>query len=139
MSSKALTRDEILAVEDIQTEKVDVPEWGGHVFVRGLTGTQRDAYQQSIVTTRGRDTQVNFRNATSKLVVLSVVHSEVSGRRLFTDADVKLLARKSAAALQRVFNVATRLSGLEREDIEEMAENLDEILSEDSGFDSVLN
>ena len=33
-----LTRDAILAAADIQTETVPVPEWGGEVAVRPLTG-----------------------------------------------------------------------------------------------------
>ena len=46
---KFLTRNEILAVDDLQTQKVDVPEWGGSVYVRGLTGSERDALEASIV------------------------------------------------------------------------------------------
>ena len=40
-----LTRDEILESEDLATETVSVPEWGGSVIVRALTGTERDAYE----------------------------------------------------------------------------------------------
>jgi hypothetical protein len=32
----ALTKDEILAAPDLKPELVDVPEWGGSVWLRGL-------------------------------------------------------------------------------------------------------
>ena len=35
-----LTKEAILAADDLPREKVDVPEWGGEVYVRALTGAQ---------------------------------------------------------------------------------------------------
>jgi hypothetical protein len=42
------------------------------------------------------------------------------GERLFTDNEVNALGAKSAAALDRVFEVAAELSRLKPEDIEEL-------------------
>jgi hypothetical protein len=119
-----LTRDDILKVQDLKVEEVPVPEWGGVVLVQGLSGTGRDDYEQTIVVQKGKDTRVNMRNARAKLVALSVVDEQ--GRRLFSDADVSALGKKSAAALQRVFNVASRLSGISDEDLKELTEELEE-------------
>ena len=116
-----LTRDQILQAKDIQTEEVAVPEWGGAVLVRGLTGEERDGYEASIMSLRGTDAQLNLRNARAKLVVKSVVDAD--GARLFSDQDVAALSNKSAAALQRVFEVAQRLSGLTANDVEELTKN----------------
>src|SRR3972149_6961022 len=113
-----LTRDQILNAVDLSVESVDVPEWGGVVLVRTLTGEQRDAYEASIVRQNGRNTQFNLVNLHAMVVALCVV--EQPGTRLFSDADVKLLAQKSAAALQRVFEVAQRRNGLREEDIDEL-------------------
>ena len=44
-----LSRDAILQREDIKTEDVEVPEWGGTVRVRGMTGVQRDAFEASLI------------------------------------------------------------------------------------------
>ena len=44
----ALNRAAILEAKDIPTETVPVPEWGGDVIVRGLTGDELDDYQGSI-------------------------------------------------------------------------------------------
>lgn len=122
MSNKTfLNRDEILGINDLPTEDVFVPEWNTWVRVRGLTGAERDQFEQSIVEARGKDTRVNLRNIRAKLVALCVVDEE--GKRLFKDEDAELLGRKSAVALNRIFEVAQRLSGLRPEDVEELAGN----------------
>jgi hypothetical protein len=119
--SKFLTRDAILKAQDLPTEVVEIPEWNGAVIVRGLTGAERDAFEQSIVETRGKNTRMNLRNIRAKLVALTVVDED--GNRIFSDEDAEALGKKSAAALDRVFAVAQRLSGLRPEDVEELAGN----------------
>ncbi|WP_461367541.1 hypothetical protein [Candidatus Darwinibacter acetoxidans] len=118
---KILTRDAILQAEDLPCELVEVPEWSGSVYVRALTGIERDAFEQSVVEQKGKSTKMNLRNIRAKLVALTAVDEE--GKRLFTDDDAALLGKKSAAALDRVFDVAQRLSGLRQEDVEELAGN----------------
>ncbi len=116
-----LSRDEILSINDLPTEEVYVDEWKAWVRVRALTGAERDAFEQSVVETRGKSTRMNLRNIRAKLVALTVVDED--GKRVFTDEDAELLGRKSAAALNRVFEVAQRLSGLRPEDVEELTGN----------------
>ncbi len=89
--------------------------------MRGLTGAERDAFEQSIVETRGKNTRMNLRNIRAKLVALTVVDED--GNRIFSDEDAEALGKKSAAALDRIFAVAQRLSGLRPEDVEELAGN----------------
>jgi len=119
--STLLTRDAILQADDLPRELVEVPEWSGSVYVRALTGIERDAFEQSVVEQKGKSTKMNLRNIRAKLVALTAVDEE--GKRLFTDDDAALLGKKSAAALDRVFDVAQRLSGLRQEDVEELAGN----------------
>ncbi len=116
-----LSRDEILGINDLPVEEVYVDEWKTWVRVRALTGAERDAFEQSIVETRGKNTRLNLRNIRAKLVALCCV--DENGNRLFKDEDAEALGRKSAAALNRVFEVAQRLSGLRPEDVEELAGN----------------
>lgn len=128
-----LTRDAILQAQDLPTVDVEVPEWGGTVRVRALTGAERDAFEQSIVEQRGKSTKMNLANLRAKLVALTVVDEE--GKRLFSDADAKLLGQKSALALNRVFEVAQKLSGLSPEDVEELTKNSEDGQSEGSTSD----
>jgi len=130
-----LSRDEILARRgDVPHEDVMVPEWGGTVRVRGMTGIERDEFEASIVTGRGRTRDVNMRNIRAKLVSLCVV-DPTSGERLFSKADVDALGQLSAAALDRVADVARRLSGLTAEDEERLAGNSGSDQSDGSGSD----
>ena len=128
-----LTRDAILQAQDLPTERVSVPEWSGECLVRALTGAERDAFEQSIVEQRGKSTRMNLSNLRAKLVALTVVDEE--GNRIFSDSDAKLLGKKSALALNRVFEVAQKLSGLTSEDVEELTKNSESDQSEDSTLD----
>lgn len=116
-----LSREAILGAEDLPSEQVTVPEWGGDVRVRSLTGTERDAFEQTCYTGRGADRKENFSNLRARLVALAVVDDE--GKRVFADNDVLALGRKSAAALDRVFSVAQRLNGLSPSDVRDLAGN----------------
>lgn len=133
-----LSKEAILSADDLEKELVEVPQWGGAVYVRALTGAERDAFEQSMVEMRtvrqGRKQEtvreMRLQNIRARLCALTICDEE--GNRLFTDADVQALGRKSASALNRVFQVAQRLSGLTDEDVEELAGNSDEIRSDDS-------
>lgn len=117
-----LTRDDIIEVIDIRVEEVSVPEWGGNVCIKTLTGEELDYYQAGIVKMRGQTSEVNMLNMRAKLVALGVCN--VEGKRLFSsDADVKILAAKSAAALNRLFMAIQRLNGLSDEEVEEISKN----------------
>lgn len=118
-----LSKESILAVHDVVTEVVEVPEWGGAVRVKGLTGAERDAFEGEVIQRSGRDVTTNTRNMRARLVVLSVVDDE--GKRLFGFPDIEALGAKSARALDRIFSVAMRLSGLRDEDVEELTERFD--------------
>jgi len=117
-----LKRDEILQAADIQKEVVSVPEWGGDVYVKGMTGAERDKFESSMVTIRGKDREMNLANIRAKLASMTIC--DEAGVRLFKEEDVQALSRKSASALQRIFEVAQRLSGIGDEDVEELAGEL---------------
>lgn len=122
----ALSRKDILNVVDLKTEEVNVPEWGGSVLVRGLTGIERDAFEASILdfkASKDGNPVMTLDNFRAKLVVVSVV--DENGEMLFQPGDVTALGQKSASALQRVFDVAQRLSGLTKEDVAQLTKNSD--------------
>jgi hypothetical protein len=116
-----LGRDAIIDADDKQYEDVECPEWGGKVRVRGLSGTQRDAYEASLVQGNGADRKMNLANARAKMCVLAIVDAD--GRQVFTSEDVRALGRKSALPIERIFDVARRLSGMTQEDVDKLTEN----------------
>ena len=116
-----LSKTAILAANDLKSEDVEVPEWGGAVRVRSFTGRERDAFEASMVRGEGRDRKVDLTNMRARLVGLTVI--DETGQRLFTDEEVDLLGAKSGAALDRVFAVAQKLNGLSGADVEELSKN----------------
>lgn len=107
----ALNRDNILAANDTKIKKVDVPEWGGEVYVKSLTGSQRDSL-----------TNIPREQMFIKMLVLSLVDEE--GKSLgFTDADIPALEEKNIGVLARVFQVACSLNGMTAEAVKEAAKN----------------
>ena len=108
-----LTRDQILAADDLPREAVAVPEWGGDVIVRALTGQERDEYEVAMGRALNDADKGRGINMRARLVAMALV--DEAGNRLFNhESHVERLGRKSGRALDRVFEVAQRLSGLGR-------------------------
>lgn len=108
-------RDQILAADDLPREQVDTPEWGvDHVWIRGMTAAERDAYEQSL-TERGPDGSVrpkrSMRNLRAAFVVRILVDED--GERIFSDADADALGDKNAALIDRLWEKGRVLSGLD--------------------------
>lgn len=127
---KFLSREAIFAAKDLETVEVEVPEWDGTVIVRGLTGRERDEFEASMMEQRGKKMVPNVANVRAKLVVKCVV--DETGKRLFTDQDANEMGEHSAAAVNRIYEAASKLSGLSDEDVEELAGDFTGILGADS-------
>ena len=119
---KYLTKDEILEASDLKSVPVDVPEWGGKVLVRNMTGADRDAFEASMVTVDADGKRKpDMSNLRAKLVALTIV--DEANNRLFDVADIERLALKSAAALERVFEAAQKLNGMGKQQQDEAVKN----------------
>jgi hypothetical protein len=133
------TRDAILGMDDTVRELVQVPEWKLSVWVRALTGLERDRYEGAMVAYRKNRQgtpeidHVVVDNMRARLVSMSCVDDD--GKRLFTDADVLALGAKNATPLSRICDVAQRLSRLSSADMEALKTELGEGQSADSGSD----
>lgn len=123
-----LTKEEILNIDDRATlERVEIPEWGGEAYVRIMSGRERDALEESF--RQGK--KVSMLDARAKLVAKTLC--DENGKRIFQDSDVPELTKKSAAVLDRLFDVAARLSGMAANDVEDLVKNSGTLPSEDSG------
>ncbi len=112
-----LSKKDILTADDLPFEDVKVPEWGGTVRVRTMTGTERDAFEGETYTGKGANT-VNMR---ARICARCIIGDD--GQRLFEDRDMAELGAKSAASLDRVFAVAQRLNGFSDADVEVLEKN----------------
>jgi TATA-box binding protein (TBP) (component of TFIID and TFIIIB) len=116
-----LTREAILDAGDLQAELVEVPEWGGSVFVRSMTGTERDQFESEAYTVKGKNVEMNRENFRARLLVRVLV--DEANQRLFSPTDMVALGAKSAKALDRLFTVAMKINGLSKEDVEDLTKN----------------
>lgn len=118
-------KDQILQSDDLPREKVYVPEWNLDVWIRCLTAAERDDYELSMLEPvgQGRDRRLNpnLANAKAKLVARALI--DESGQRIFTDAGALELGGKSASAINRLYDIARRLSGISEADEAEILKN----------------
>ena len=110
-----LSKKDILKSNDLELECVEIPEWGGHVFVRGLTARERDEFEISIGESLNQD------NLRARLVVLGACDEE--GERLFNTKDAHALGKKNAAAVDRLFDAIQRLSAMTPDALETIEGN----------------
>ncbi len=114
-----LSRDQILKADDIKEKMVFVPEWGGEVRIKMMSGTERDNFEASIYNSDEKTTDLT--NIRAKLCVAVMVDEK--GKRLFSLEDVIALGAKSAKALDRVYDEATSLNKITAADQEELVKN----------------
>ena len=81
-----LSKDAILAADDLPRETVIIPEWGGEVLVRTMSGTDRDAFEASLLEKDGR-----MENVRARLVALTLCDPQ--GDRLFDDSEIAEIGR----------------------------------------------
>ncbi len=116
---RILGKREILDARDHAQEIVDVPEWGGAVIVRTMTGSERDSLELEVSKHRtpdGKGTTVdNFR---ARVLIRCIVDER--GDTIFSHEELAQLASKSAAAIERLFDVALRLNGMTQRDVDEL-------------------
>ncbi len=128
-----LTREDIQSVDDIKIEEVEASEWGGPIFVKGMTAKVRARLEVTNVKTRGNDQTVNMTKLRERIAIATVCDKD--GKLLFTKADEDWLGEKSAAVLDRIVLKAYSLSGMSEDDTKEMTEEMEENPFGDSAID----
>jgi hypothetical protein len=133
-----LSKDDLLKADDNAPEEVDLsdlPGYHGSVLIRGMTGKERDAFETSVMRLgSGGRREVDTVNFRARLVARCAIDDD--GNRLLTDADAAALGDKSAAAINRMWAVATRLSGMSDEEQEELTRDF--ALADGDGSPSTL-
>lgn len=134
------TRASLLELDDRQRELVQVPEWKMAVWVRGMDGLERDRYEMAAIvyrrTSKGglEAERIEAGNLRARLAALTIVDDD--WKNLFNEFDIIKLGQKSGSALERICDVARRLSGLTEEDVEALQQQLGEAQGGVSGTSS---
>jgi len=103
-----LTRDSILAANDAALVAVEVPEWGGTVYVPVLSIEGVSSLQNG--------TKSAGDHTLAATVARITVDSE--GKRYFTDEDTPALAKKPARVILRIVSAFNRANGLDADAVE---------------------
>jgi hypothetical protein len=102
--SEFLSVEQILAANDLPSEIVDVPEWGGRVKIQGLSRASYDAIAKAAEVTvpaTGPGQQATTRRDDDKFSDLLFVACVVEPK--FTTEHIPALRGKSLGALNRVY------------------------------------
>lgn len=129
-----LSKEQIIGANDLPMEKVYVPEWANgdpeaYVMVKGLTADEKDQWELEQLTSHDGEHERDFSHWRARLCIRCMVDDD--GNRLFSKSEVLDLSNKSAKALERVYRVAHRLSGLGKE-VEVLEKNSEPGLNDSS-------
>lgn len=109
----ALTRDQILQAArsaKIERDKLTIKELGGEVYVRGMSGTEKDEFEEGLRIRKGRKAgQSDLRNFRARLAVKVIVTED--GQRILTDDDAAIFGKMPAGVLDRIISRCQELSG----------------------------
>jgi hypothetical protein len=115
----ATIRETILNAEDIAEEIVEVSEWGVKLLVRGLSGLERARFVKDAADAAGRiDPERGYPS-----IVIQTARDPETREPIFSATDRDAIMGKSGAAIDKVADVALRLSGLTPGAVEEAAKN----------------
>lgn len=134
-----LTREKLLAKQKLQIEKVDL-EGNDYVYVREMTGHERDEYEQALIRVRNNPDGTMTRESTfedfrAKLLVRTLCDKD--GNNLLQPTDVATLAHHIKGSWQsKLYDKAQELSKIGKEELERLAKNSADVPSDDSGSDS---
>ena len=155
--SKAQTTQAV----DLPTERVYVPEWAdgdpsAYVNVRGMTAMEKDLWEASHIPDdpgdipeKGKESKAAARirrqkmtkeimiNARARLVSLTAVDD--AGARIYGEEDIPMLSKKSGLVIDRIVEVAQRLSGMRQADLDDAVGNSETGRSDATASDSLAS
>ena len=110
-----LSRDQVLGARAERVrEVVAVPELGGDLLVQGMTAGERNQYEFAVIKQKKGATTFDVMQFRSTLLRFSLV--DEAGTLIFDDANKHLINGWPASVVERLVDVARRLSGIGEKD-----------------------
>lgn len=116
-----LTKEQIVNKNDLPTQVVEVPEWGGEVEIRCFTAEQRDRLESALLNENKDGKTPDITNHRVRVVSEAII--DENGNQVFSADDVVALSKKSFVAINKVYKAAIKLSKMRKQDIEEDEKN----------------
>lgn len=110
----ALSKKAILAAKDTKLKgPVAVPEWGGDVYFRTISGLERDQFEDAY-------SEQKMKAFRARFLVLTI--SDENGDRLFADNEIEALGQKSSVVINRLFDEAWQHNAFTQEAVDALGE-----------------
>lgn len=112
-TGRALTARQIFSASKNAKLRVDVPEWGGHVFVRAV---RQSEFNELVEALGDDDSDLNEKFA--KFVIL--VTCDEDGERIFTKSQHKNVIELGVPGMMRVMRAGMEFNNLGDDDVDEL-------------------
>ena len=115
-----LDRRDLLKPLKPYMELVPVPEMGGDVYVRAMSGRERDDFERWLLAERKSDTDIpeGFRE---RMLLASL--SDENGRPLINEDDISQLMAQPSNVVEALFAAACRINGMGGDALEDKEKN----------------
>ncbi len=129
-----LNREKLLAKEKLEIKKVDFGD-GDFVYVRQMTGRERDSWERSLwevgdIGTDGKTPQVKNRNEDFRAKLAAHTVCDAEGNLILKPEDYEVLStHMSAKKLEKIVNIAQGMNKISEEDKENLLKNSEAALS----------
>ena len=137
-NNRILSFEEIIAADDCETKDVNVPEWGGSVRFKTMSGKDRDNYIQTVqsrLVGSGDNRRVrNYQGLPA--ILLSACLVKADGSKLMERKQVEDLQSKNGAIIDRLVKIAQEMNGLSDAEVVKQAKNSETTTKEDDGIES---
>tara|TARA_Y100000593_G_scaffold46010_1_gene87475 strand:+ start:1349 stop:1732 length:384 start_codon:yes stop_codon:yes gene_type:complete len=114
-----LDRSALLTPVAVEVVEVPIPEMDGHVYIKGMTVTERNRFERQFRTRKGDTIDSRMQQLRQRIVIACVCDAE--GSPILTDADIDALGKQRADIIERLVNAAQKVSGFSSEDMDELA------------------
>ena len=109
-----LSKSQIISANDLKLAELDMTsEWGGTVYIRTLTGSERDQFEEAY-------SEQKMKNFRARFLVLSLCDDK--GQRLFEDGEIAILGKKSSTSINKAFEAAWKHNAFTNEAVESLGE-----------------
>jgi len=110
--SKFIDPVAVLALAEQKPTLVEVPEWGGHVYVRSITAAEASALEPGA-----------SRDESSRLaLIVARCACDENGERIWKDADIPRLNKMPIAGIVRVAQAVGQLNALGDQEVAVLGE-----------------
>lgn len=119
-----LNREQLLKPVSIPREKVELPELGGSIWIRGMSAADRSKFENNFQTASGKSNKRKMAEVRERLLVACCCTED--GSPMLTEKDIEALGKQPIHLVERMVTVAQRLCGMSNEDVELLAKNSEE-------------